>query len=220
MPPSVLIVQHGEKQAVPGDPGLTPVGRTQATRVADHLSGAGISIPRIYSSPLRRATETAEAIGERLHRPVIVDDRLRERMNWELDGYRTIDAFLRDWAAATADRDFQPLHGDSSRVAAARFVEFLDHVGQTTAGGVVVVVSHGGITTDLLRDLLGDQELVRRAPDVIPKGIPCGAITRLSPNVHGWQPDDIASNVHLTTAPPVGSADPAHLGPAAMKDAQ
>jgi broad specificity phosphatase PhoE len=37
----VYLVQHGEKQSLPGDPGLTAKGRQQATRTGRWLRGLG-----------------------------------------------------------------------------------------------------------------------------------------------------------------------------------
>ena len=52
-----VIVQHGEKRAGSTDPGLTDRGRRQATACADLL--AKRPVVAIYTSPLRRAVETA-----------------------------------------------------------------------------------------------------------------------------------------------------------------
>lgn len=38
----VYLVQHGEKQSLPGDPGLTAKGRQQATRTGRWLRGLGV----------------------------------------------------------------------------------------------------------------------------------------------------------------------------------
>jgi broad specificity phosphatase PhoE len=56
----VYLVQHGEKQRLPGDPGLTELGRQQATRTGRWLSGLGVS--ELWASPMRRARETADCI--------------------------------------------------------------------------------------------------------------------------------------------------------------
>ncbi|HEX7996327.1 MAG TPA: histidine phosphatase family protein, partial [Streptosporangiaceae bacterium] len=85
----VYLVQHAEKAAGPGDPGLTAVGREQAS-VAARLF-AGRDVLRVYSSPLRRAAETAEVIAAGLGLNVALDARLRERVNW--DGERTFQTF-------------------------------------------------------------------------------------------------------------------------------
>ena len=55
------LVQHGEKEPLPGDPGLTGTGREQAIRAGGRLRGLGVSA--LYSSPMRRARETAEGIA-------------------------------------------------------------------------------------------------------------------------------------------------------------
>jgi broad specificity phosphatase PhoE len=192
----VLIVQHAEKQPLPGDPGLTDVGHDQAEQVAAFL-GSGEKITQVFSSPLRRARETAGPIGQAMGLEVRIDDRLRERMNWEGAASQPLEAFLEDWSRASRDRDHQPLSGDSSRSAARRLRAFLD---QLPPDQVVVVVSHGGITTDLLRDLLGDDRLEALAPGIIAGGIPSGAITTLAGDVGGWMAERIAATAHLSSA--------------------
>jgi broad specificity phosphatase PhoE len=57
----VYLVQHGEKAPLPGDPGLTRKGQEQARLTGQRLRGLGISA--LYSSPMRRARETAEGIA-------------------------------------------------------------------------------------------------------------------------------------------------------------
>jgi broad specificity phosphatase PhoE len=65
-----------------------------------------------------------------------------------------MEVFLADWAASVKDRDFVPACGDSSRDAAERFRTCL--VDLTKEPGSVALVTHGGITVDLLRPLIGD----------------------------------------------------------------
>jgi broad specificity phosphatase PhoE len=95
------LVQHGDKERLPGDPGLTELGRGQAAVTAPWLQGIGLHA--LYSSPLPRARETAEPIGHATGLVIQVDSRLRERLNW--DGSQTFDAFLADWDRSTKDRD-------------------------------------------------------------------------------------------------------------------
>src|ERR1700761_1121232 len=57
----VYLVQHGEKEPLPGDPGLTRRGQEQARLAGQRLRGLEISA--LYSSPMRRARETAEGIA-------------------------------------------------------------------------------------------------------------------------------------------------------------
>lgn len=152
----VYLVQHGEKEALPGDPGLTPAGEQQAAQ-------AGLR--SLYASPLRRAQQTAALIAAGTGLPVCTDARLRERMNW--DGSRPLEVFLAEWAYATAHRDFVTSDGESSRQAGDRLRRFL--AGLPAGLAPVAAVTHGGVTTDLLRNLLPDRALPAGLTDT---GIP------------------------------------------------
>jgi broad specificity phosphatase PhoE len=178
------LVQHGEKVREPGDPGLTVDGRRQARATARWLARSGLTA--VYSSPLRRARETADPIASLAGLTATVDDRLRERMNW--DGSQPVDEFLADWERTVRDRDAVPRTGDSSRAAAGRLLDFLrEHAGSP---GATAVVTHGGVTIDLLRTLLGDDAL---SPTLWPSGIPPCAITTIT----GTRVLDIGSVAHL-----------------------
>ena len=166
----IYLVQHGDKERIPGDPGLTELGRSQAAVTARWLQG--MKLHALYSSPLRRARETAEPIGQATGLAIQVDSRLRERLNW--DGSQAFDAFLADWDRSTKDRDLLLGNGESSRSAGERLRVFLASL--AGARGPVAAVSHGGLTTDLLRTLLGDDGLPPRLMD---EGIPSCAITTL-----------------------------------------
>lgn len=168
---TIYLVQHGDKERTPGDPGLTELGRDQAVATARWLQRTGLHA--LYSSPLRRARETAAPIGHATGLVIHVDSRLRERLNW--DGSQTFDAFLADWDRSTKDRDLMLGNGESSRSAGERLQVFL--AGLAGASSPVAIVSHGGVTTDLLRNLLGDDGLPPRLRD---EGIPACAITTLN----------------------------------------
>jgi broad specificity phosphatase PhoE len=164
------LVQHGEKEPVPGDPGLTPAGRRQASRTGRWLHGRGVQA--LYTSPLRRARETAGCIASVTGLTVQPDARLTERLNW--DGSQPYEAFAALWARTTSDRDFTPPGGGSSRQAGARLQAFL--AGLPGTSGPFAVVTHGGITTDLLRTLLNDDAL---PPQLLTAGIPPCAVTTI-----------------------------------------
>lgn len=191
----VILVQHGDKEREPGDPGLSRLGGAQVEATAEVL--AALAVSAVYTSPLRRALETAEPIGASHGLSVRVDERLRERMNWTLDDYSSLAEFQVDWERASRDRTYVPRAGDSSVVAAARFREFLDEA--ATRWPASVVVTHGGVTVDLLRDLILDEELERRLPDVIDNGIPPCGLTRLLRDASTWGVIDIADTRHLAT---------------------
>jgi broad specificity phosphatase PhoE len=162
------LVQHGEKERLPGDPGLTEAGREQAIRVGRWLRDQGIRT--LYSSPQRRALQTADGIASVTGLAIQTDARLTERLNWE--GRESYDAFLAQWARTTADRDFVPVGGESSRQAGARLLAFVADLRASV--GPLAAVTHGGVTIELLRTLLGDAAV---PPDLFSAGVPPCAIT-------------------------------------------
>jgi broad specificity phosphatase PhoE len=178
------LVQHAEKERQPGDPGLTELGRRQAARTADWVQPVGVHA--VFSSPLRRARETAWSIASGTGLRVREDARLRERMNW--DGSQPMEGFLADWAATVKDRNFVPASGDSSHDAAERFRSCL--VDLTKELGPVALVTHGGVTVDLLRTLIGDDAV---PVELMQHGVPSCAITTLN----DLSVVDIASVAHL-----------------------
>jgi broad specificity phosphatase PhoE len=166
----IYLVQHGDKERLAGDPGLTELGRDQAVATARWLQSAGLQ--GLFSSPLRRARETAGAIAAVTGLPVQLDSRLRECLNW--DGTQTFGAFLADWDRSAQDRNLTLSNGESSRSAGERMRAFL--AGLSGRPGPVAAVSHDGVTTDLLRTLLGDEAV---PPCLLAEGIPPCAVTTL-----------------------------------------
>ncbi len=164
------LVQHAEKEPQPGDPGLTDLGRRQAARTAERLRQLGLRA--VFSSPLRRARQTAGIIAAPTGLRVQQDARIRERMNW--DGSQPMEDFLKDWAATVEDRDLVPARGDSSRAAAERLRACLTDL--TEEPGPIALVTHGGVTVDLLRTLIGDRAV---PDDLMQHSVPSCAITTL-----------------------------------------
>ncbi len=180
----IYLVQHGEKEPGPGDPGLTDTGREQAGRTARWLHGFGLKA--VYSSPQRRAWETGQIIASVSDLRLRRDVRLRERMNW--DGGQTFEEFVAEWSRSLLERDYVPSSGDSSRRAGERLRAFLLDV--AAEPGPVAAATHGGVTVDLLRTLLGEGVLPR---GLVNEGVPACAVT----TVHDLDVIKIASVTHL-----------------------
>ncbi|MFM1776976.1 MAG: hypothetical protein RLZZ260_543, partial [Actinomycetota bacterium] len=74
----LILVRHGlplRREVVegPADPELSPEGKEQAARLANYL--ASESIDAIYSSPMKRAVQTAEPLAATTGLPIsIIDD--------------------------------------------------------------------------------------------------------------------------------------------------
>ena len=78
----ILLVRHGlperveTKDGTPADPPLSERGRAQARRTAEWL--AEQKIDAVYSSPMRRARQTAEPIGEAMQLAIEVAEGVAE----------------------------------------------------------------------------------------------------------------------------------------------
>ena len=77
----LILVRHGlpvrqELASGRADPELSAAGRQQAQSVADWLEGEGIDA--IYTSPMRRARETAAPLATRLNCAPVVHDAIAE----------------------------------------------------------------------------------------------------------------------------------------------
>ena len=79
--PTILLVRHGQAAAGFGshrDPGLDDVGRAQAEATASELAARFEEPVPIYSSPLKRAQETAAPLARRWGSEVILEPRVAE----------------------------------------------------------------------------------------------------------------------------------------------
>jgi probable phosphoglycerate mutase len=92
----ILLVRHGETATnrdhrIRGwsNPPLTPKGYVQATKVAKILEGCGVEC--IYTSDLKRASDTAHIISKALGVKVKVDSSLRPWNMGELTGAKAKD---------------------------------------------------------------------------------------------------------------------------------
>jgi len=148
-------------------------------------------VPSSESSTVRAAAEACSAaVAAATDLPVRLDERFTERVNWT--GVVPLEEFLAEWEKASADRAYVPVGGDSSEAAAERFLDALGDLAATT-DGAVVVVAHGGVTTDVLRTLLGDDEVEARAPDLMADGVPSCAVTTLVGGRGAWVVEAIAA---------------------------
>lgn len=142
-----------EQSEGPADPGLTERGRRQAEAVADWL--AAERFDAVYTSPLRRASETAGAIAGRQSLEVRVSDDIRE-YDAGLNRYIPYEEMKanRDehWVALAEDRleDLVPEGAEfRKRVSAAVEEIIAAHPGQR-----VVAVAHGGAINVALAEVL------------------------------------------------------------------
>jgi probable phosphoglycerate mutase len=138
----------------PADPGLTDLGHEQAERVAVAL--AGVPLDGLYSSPQRRARETAEPLARLLGRVPTPHDGLAEydsRVGHYIPVHEMAEA---DPESYRRMRDGQ-LPGDIDvPVFADRVVRALSDIGAAHPGpATVACFAHAGTINVFLMRLLG-----------------------------------------------------------------
>jgi broad specificity phosphatase PhoE len=131
-----LFVRHAITTGGPGDPGLSLAGRADARVLAESLR---LRRPTyVFSSPLRRAYQTAEEIALVLGLELLIDRRLREKLNWGDIPGESWEDFLARWHAVDTEATRQ------------RMSDFVDDVSTRFPRATVVAVAHGGIVGDFL----------------------------------------------------------------------
>jgi broad specificity phosphatase PhoE len=148
----LILVRHGETawnrerrvQGGSSDVGLDELGRKQVERLALELKEA--KIDAIYSSPLKRALDTAMAIASHHQLVVQAEPDLREMEMGELEGVpiteigANLSQFLLQW------RQGQGLErlpgGESVADLASRMWAIVQSIKAKHQQGTVVVVSH------------------------------------------------------------------------------
>lgn len=161
------MVRHGLPERVlgadgPADPQLRPEGRSQAERLAAYLCAERIDA--VYSSPLRRALETAGFVARALGLPVHVVDDLAEVDRYS-SSYVPMEDLRQDprlWAvlAASANRDGGKTDktdqtGPARDGFRKRVITAVEGIIDANPGARVVVVSHGGVMNAYLGHILG-----------------------------------------------------------------
>jgi len=149
MSADVLWARHGENVAnltrtlsyrvFDGD--LTDVGRRQARELGERLAVRAAGPVRLLAcSPLRRARQTADIVGQRLGLPVAMElDDLREVNVGELDGrsddqaWEIYTAVLAAWRAGDTRARFPD--GENRDELCARLLRALTEVARSAAAG-------------------------------------------------------------------------------------
>lgn len=152
-----LLVRHGETRwnremriQGQGDSTLTPAGIAQADAVARRLASSGANL--LVASDLGRTRQTARPIAHATGLPVRTDAGLRERSFGIFEGLTADEiaaahpAAYRQWRER--DPDFVIPEGESLRQLGHRVGRTLAEIAASDAaqdGGIVIVVTHGGV---------------------------------------------------------------------------
>ncbi len=137
---------------------LNEYGKKQSRFVAKYLKNKNLDASKLFSSPTRRALETAEILQKRLNLPIekfhqlteinlgILEDRSREQ------GIRLLPHEVDKWK--TNLRKFQPPLGESAVEASERFFETVEIIAENYSPDDVVIVSHGVVIRLFLAEVL------------------------------------------------------------------
>ena len=152
----LLLVRHGQTDSnlygrwqgwdeVP----LNRQGEWEAGLIARRLAQTEESITALYASPLRRAWQTAERIGEALHLCPMPYDGLKEMNFGQISGI-TLDEFrerfpdLHKHWTDKMDLSFAFPHGERRDQFFQRVGEAMERIVKRHPDQKVVVVAHGG----------------------------------------------------------------------------
>jgi probable phosphoglycerate mutase len=162
----LLLIRHAEPIRVavtpdgrPADPPLHDRGRTQARQLAEWLRVERLD--GLYSSPLRRARQTAAAIGEVHRLEVEVDPELAE---YDQDATSYIP--FEELRATKDPRYYEMIAGrtEAYGVAAAEFrdraIEAVERLVERHPGQSIALVCHGGVINAYTGSVIGASRLL------------------------------------------------------------
>jgi alpha-ribazole phosphatase/probable phosphoglycerate mutase len=160
----IWLIRHGEPCAESRgrcygqlDIELSLEGRRQLQSVAGKLSEEPICA--IYSSPRRRALESASILAAQVHCPVTAEEKFREIDFGDFEGKLYDDIALqypeiyRQWMESPTQTQFP--NGESFVQMQARVVDAAHQLYTRHRGETIAIVSHGGVNRILLADALG-----------------------------------------------------------------
>lgn len=160
----LILVRHGETECNKRDIwhgwdecALTERGQSQARAVAARLADEPIDV--VYSSPSRRAFETATAIAEQHGLIPLIEEGLRERNAGDLEGMAIPDVLAAHptiWEDRDADLwGWSPPGGETFAKVLARVRESVERLRARHEGQTVVIATHMGPVRVLLCELAG-----------------------------------------------------------------
>ena len=161
-----IFVRHGETDAnregiLQGsmDVPLNSIGIRQAQAVAEYLKDT--CFDAAFSSPLKRAAQTAEILAEvnRQSFPLEFNEALREWNCGEIDGLKWADINARYIEVAKSfcfeQIDVQMPGGESGWEFQHRVENFVKECSERFAGKKVLLVAHGGVLQRIFRFVAG-----------------------------------------------------------------
>ncbi|GCF10997.1 histidine phosphatase family protein [Dictyobacter arantiisoli] len=168
---TIYLIRHGENPAnlthefsyQHVDYSLTSKGALQAAQTAEFLRER-YPIDSVYSSPLKRAQETAQPIATAFHLPITIIEAFREinigiledeppsDKNWQLH-----NRIVQDWVEDKKDSAFPG--GEDYHSLLRRMRTGLHAATEGKQDQHIVIVGHGGIFTRTIQDICPEIDL-------------------------------------------------------------
>ncbi len=163
----LILIRHGLPEKVvarpdgPADPALSPEGHTQAAAAALWLKDRGID--RLYSSPMRRAIQTAEPLSQHLGLEIEIREGVAE-FDRDHHTYVPVEEFTQE--------DFERVQSLMDDREGGGFPAFgkmviaeLNGIIDDNAGKRVAVACHGGVVNVWASHVMGLEPRVFFIPD-------------------------------------------------------
>lgn len=153
----LFLIRHGRQSSklCNVDVSLDEVGKRQAELLAERLTGYGIE--RLYCSGLKRAVETAEILGKRLHLVPEVVTEFREIDFGTMTGKEDA-VILREYAKFREERAMQTSDlpypgGENGKDVVERVLPQIEKICRKPQDKVAIV-AHGGVIRAICANLL------------------------------------------------------------------
>ncbi|MBV8061881.1 MAG: histidine phosphatase family protein [Alphaproteobacteria bacterium] len=166
---TIYIFRHGETdwieqhlcQGVSDVPSLNAKGIEQAESAANAAKTLGVEV--VYSSPLKRARQTASIVAERCNVPVILDAGLSELDYGDATGLPVEQAkalypeVFRDWLETDLEhsRDCAFPNGETKDAFNDRIREALHRIFEEAEHEVLAIATHSGVIWNYIQYGLG-----------------------------------------------------------------
>ena len=165
VPTFIYFIRHGETVLTPTrkfsgtgslDPELMQEGLDQAELVAEEAVKLGADV--LIASPLKRTTQTAEAIARTTGLEIIFDESWYELSFGDWDGKSIEEVKAEDpdayqaWLNSTA---YAPGGGESYDEASVRIEEALEKLVAQYPGKKIIVVTHNGVIKTAIKLAMG-----------------------------------------------------------------
>ncbi|GAA0777557.1 histidine phosphatase family protein [Clostridium subterminale] len=157
----IIVIRHGQSEADilnvhegRADFPLTKLGNKQGLAMSNFLS-TNYNIDKIYSSPLKRASETAKILSTATNTPIIYEDRLMEFNNGLLAGLSREEANER-YPEPAIRWPHTSMYGMESIIEFRTRAESIlsKIVSENSYDSTIAIVAHGGIINMLFRSFL------------------------------------------------------------------